>query len=101
MAQREASIEEYLRQRVEVLGGVCIKLSPVGLRGVPDRLIVLAGPRVVFVELKRPSGGVISKLQHWWRARLLALGCEHHFIKTRAEVDALMGGTQDERQRQD
>ena len=93
MAQREASIEEYLRQRVEVLGGVCIKLSPVGLRGVPDRLIVLAGPRVVFVELKRPSGGVISKLQHWWRARLLALGCEHHFIKTRAEVDALMGGT--------
>ena len=50
MAQREASIEEYLRQRVEVLGGVCIKLSPVGLRGVPDRLIVLSGPRVLFVE---------------------------------------------------
>ena len=91
MAQREASIEEYLKQRAEALGGVCIKLSPTGLRGVPDRLMVLSGPRVVFVELKRPSGGVISKLQHWWRARLLALGCEHHFIKTRAEVDALLG----------
>jgi len=91
MAQREASIEEYLKQRAEALGGVCIKLSPMGLRGVPDRLMVLSGPRVVFVELKRPSGGVISKLQHWWRARLLALGCEHHFIKTRAEVDALLG----------
>jgi hypothetical protein len=91
MVQREASIEDYLKQRAEALGGVCIKLSPMGLRGVPDRLMVLAGPRVVFVELKRPSGGVISKLQHWWRARLLALGCEHHFIKTRAEVDALLG----------
>ena len=91
MVQREASIEDYLRQRCEALGGVCIKLSPWGLRGVPDRLMVLSGPRVVFVELKRPSGGVISKLQHWWRARLLALGCEHHFIKTRAEVDALLG----------
>jgi hypothetical protein len=91
MALREASIEEYLRQRTEGLGGVCIKLSPTGLRGVPDRLIVLSGPRVVFVELKRPTGGAISKLQHWWRDRLVALGCEHHFVKTRAEVDALLG----------
>lgn len=90
MALREASIEDYLRQRTEGLGGVCIKLSPTGLRGVPDRLIVLSGPRVVFVELKRPTGGVISKLQHWWRDRLVALGCEHHFVKTRAEVDALL-----------
>lgn len=93
MSTKEASIEEYLRGRVEDLQGVCIKLSPVGLRGVPDRLIVLQGPRVVFVELKRPKGGVISALQHWWRKRLLALGCEHHFVKTRAEVDALIGET--------
>lgn len=91
MATKEASIEDYLHQSVKVLGGVCIKLSPVGLRGVPDRLIVLAGPRVIFVELKRPSGGVIARLQHWWRNRLLALGCEHNFVKTRAEVDALLG----------
>lgn len=90
MAVREASIEEYLKDSVNGLRGVCIKLSPVGLRGVPDRLIVLPGPRVVFVELKRPAGGVISALQHWWRDRLVALGCEHHFIKTRAEVDALI-----------
>ena len=91
MATREASIEDYLRERVADLGGVCIKLSPVGLRGVPDRLIVLSGPRVIFVETKRPKGGVISALQHWWRSRLVALGCEHHFAKTRAEVDALLG----------
>lgn len=91
MATKEASIEEYLRERVSGLSGVCIKLSPVGLRGVPDRLIVLPGPRVIFVELKRPRGGVISALQHWWRDRLRALGCEHHFVKTRAEVDALLG----------
>lgn len=92
MAVREVSIELYLKDRVEGLGGVCIKLSPLGLRGVPDRLIVLTGPRVIFAELKRPKGGVISKLQHWWRDRLVLLGCEHHFIKTRAEVDALLRG---------
>jgi hypothetical protein len=88
---KEASIEEYLRVRVNELEGLCIKLSPTGLRGVPDRLIVLPGPRVIFVELKRPKGGVIAKLQHWWRDRLIRLGCEHQFIKTRAEVDALLG----------
>jgi hypothetical protein len=91
MATKEASIEDYLKSRTEELGGVCIKLSPVGLRGVPDRLIVLPGPRVLFVELKRPRGGVISVLQHWWRDRLVRLGCEHHFAKTRAEIDALIG----------
>ena len=90
---REASIEDYLREQTEALGGVCIKLSPVGLRGVPDRLMVLPGPRVVFVELKRPKGGVISALQHWWRDRLVRLGCEHRFIKTRAEVAALLEET--------
>lgn len=92
MATKEASIEDYLRARVADLGGVCIKLSPVGLRGVPDRLIVLPG-RVIFVELKRPKGGVIAALQHWWRDRLIALGCEHQYVKTRAEVDALLGET--------
>lgn len=90
MATKEASIEDYLQVRVKVHNGVCIKLSPVGLRGVPDRLIVLPGPRVIFAELKRPKGGVIAPLQHWWRAKISALGCEHHFIKTRDEVDALL-----------
>lgn len=92
MSTKEASIEEYLRVQVESAKGVCIKLSPVGLRGVPDRIIVLPGARVAFVELKRPKGGVISALQMWWRQRFLALGCEHHFIKTRVEVDAFMRG---------
>ena len=90
MATKEASIEDHLKSSVDRLGGVCIKLSPVGLRGVPDRLVVLPGPRVVFVELKRPKGGVISEHQRWWMRRLVALGCEHRFIKTRAEVDALL-----------
>lgn len=90
MATKEASIEEYLKSSVDSLGGVCIKLSPVGLRGVPDRLVILSGPRVVFVELKRPKGGVISEHQKWWARRLSNLGCEHCFVKTRAEVDALL-----------
>lgn len=91
MAIREVSIEGYLKSSVEGAGGLCIKLSPMGLRGIPDRLIVLAGPRVIFAEVKKPRGGIISKMQHWWRGKLVALGCEHRFILTRADVDYLIG----------
>lgn len=88
---KETSIEKYLVECVENMGGVGIKLSPIsGLRGIPDRLIILPGPRVIFVEVKRPSGGVISAHQSWWRKKLTALGCEHAFVKTRGEVEALL-----------
>lgn len=92
MVVREVSIEQFLRRSVEGVGGLCIKLSPVGLRGIPDRLIVLHGPRVIFAEVKKPAGGVISKMQHWWRDKLIALGCEHRFILTRDDVDELLRG---------
>lgn len=87
---REVSIERNLKSAVEKSQGMCIKLDPTGLVGIPDRLVILPGPWIVFVEVKRPKGGRISKLQMWWRDRLVGLGCEHRFIKTTDEVDALM-----------
>lgn len=90
MAAREASIEKYLGGLVAERGGLYIKLVPFSLRGVPDRLIVLPGGVVQFVELKRPSGGKIGPLQVWWRDRLLALGCRHAFVKSRQEADQLI-----------
>lgn len=89
----EAAIENRLRERVEALGGICIKLVPRYLKGVPDRLIVLPGPRVVFVELKRPKGGRLGRHQGFWRDRLTKLGCEWQLIHTYEEIDALCGKT--------
>ena len=87
---REASIETYLRGRVKDAGGLCIKLSPASYVGIPDRLVVLPGGWIVFVEVKKPNGGQIGKLQHWWRARLIELGCRHRFALTREDVDGIM-----------
>lgn len=87
---KEASIEKYLCARVKDHQGLALKLVPFGLKGIPDRLILLPGPRIIFVEVKRPKGGVIAPHQHYWRQRLLALGCEHAFVRTRAEVDELL-----------
>jgi hypothetical protein len=87
----EVSIERYLKGAVEKSGGMCIKLNPTGLRGIPDRLVILPGPWLVFTEVKRPKGGVVGRLQIWWKDRLERLGCEHRFILNRDDVDALIG----------
>lgn len=86
---KEESIEKFLTDQVADLGGLAVKLNPAGVRGIPDRLVILPG-RIIFVELKRPRGGVISKLQHWWADRLRALGHETAFVKTEKEVIDLL-----------
>jgi hypothetical protein len=51
----EKDIEKKLRKQVKKLGGVALKLTSPGRAGVPDRLILFPGGRVVFVETKAPG----------------------------------------------
>lgn len=67
MTTLEKDIERRLRQKVEHLGGFCLKWVCPGWSGVPDRIVLLPGGRIHFVELKRPKGGRLSKLQEKWR----------------------------------
>lgn len=83
----EKSIEEHLIDRVRSMGGVCIKLKPFGNTGLPDRLVVLPEGRVVFVELKRPKGGVVAAKQTYWIKTLKALGVEAHVWNTKEQID--------------
>lgn len=69
----ERDIEVYLRTRIEKLGGLCVKLPGDVKRGIPDRLCLLPGGRVVFVELKKPTG-VLSEVQRMRHAVLRKLG---------------------------
>ena len=52
---RESRIEGKFRREVHKLGGLSYKLVPTTI-GLPDRLVVLPGGRIVFVELKRAGG---------------------------------------------
>src|SRR5882762_7601711 len=63
-----------------------IKLNPIGLRGLPDRMLLLAGGRVIFVELKIPTGR-LSRLQQYVHERLRALGFRVEVLWTRQQVD--------------
>lgn len=72
--QLEREIERKLRDMVERHGGLCLKWVCPGWAGVPDRIVLLPGGQVMFVETKRPKGGTLSKLQAWWLERLRRLG---------------------------
>jgi hypothetical protein len=87
---REVSVETHLRARVKKAGGICIKLAPAGNVGIPDRLVLLPGGVLVFVECKKPRGAKIARLQGWWRDRLVGLGFAHRYAFTRDEVDGIM-----------
>lgn len=89
---REASVESYLRKRVKEAGGLCIKLNPAGNVGIPDRLVLLPGGEMIFVEVKKPRGAKVARLQCYWCDRLRALGFRSVFAFTRDEVDALLEG---------
>ena len=74
MTKLEKEVEQKLRQRVESYGGKCLKWVCPGWSGVPDRIVLLPGARVIFVETKRPKGGRLSALQLKWREWLTGLG---------------------------
>ena len=51
----EKDIEKQLVQPVRDLGGLCLKFETPGYTGVPDRIILLPGAVVLFVETKQPG----------------------------------------------
>lgn len=83
----EKEIERKLKVLVEGrLGGLCLKWMCPGWSGVPDRILLLPGGRVYFVELKRPKGSRTSELQKWWKRKLEALGFTVWHLHTSEDV---------------
>jgi hypothetical protein len=77
---KESDIEAYVRRHVE---GRLVKWVSPGETGVPDRILLLPGGRVIFIEFKKP-GGRLSERQLLWIDRLKVLG---HDVRVIGSMD--------------
>ena len=69
----EKVFERTLSKYVDDIGGMAVKLLSQFLRGLPDRMFLLKGGIVVFVEFKS-TGKKPTKIQEYVHKRIQALG---------------------------
>ena len=89
VTESEKVLEAELRERCKALGWMCIKLTSQYQRGLPDRLILMPGGRVCFVELKT-TGKKPTALQKLTHERLRALGYRVEVVDTNESLDNLI-----------
>ena len=88
--QLENEVEGHLRRLVEKAGGLCVKFLPDFARGFPDRIVLLPGGVLVWVETKRPQGGVLSPVQKVQHVLLRRLGQRVEVVWTKDQADDLI-----------
>ena len=54
-SSRERDIEQKLVKAVKAAGGICPKFVSPGTDGMPDRMVLMPGGRIGFVEVKAPG----------------------------------------------
>lgn len=85
----ESALEQAVRKYVRSLGGRCFKWVCPGENGVPDRICILPGGKVVFIELKRPGrkDGCSERQKKIMRV-LSSLGCKVWLINSLDDLKA-------------
>lgn len=82
----ESYIESRLKAGVEKLGGKCLKFTTPGMRGAPDRIVLLPPGQVWFVETKAPRG-YLDPIQKAYHRHLIALGFRVSVLWTIGQIN--------------
>jgi len=90
---REKHIEQKLVQAVKAAGGIAPKFISPGYGGMPDRLLLLPGGRIAFVEVKAP-GKVMRPLQIKRKRQLEALGFRVYCLDDAGQIGGILGEIQ-------
>lgn len=78
-------------RRVKEIGGIAYKFTSPAHRGVADRLVVLPGGVVWFVEVKK-VGGRMSTLQELFKRDMQKLGQNYMTLWDMDDVDTFIKG---------
>lgn len=86
MGKLEKEVEIYLVKRVKEKGGLCLKFISPSLAGVPDRIGLLPGGNVRFIELKA-RGKKLRPLQQAVHSMFNRLGIKVYVLDSKESVD--------------
>lgn len=85
----EKMVEKALIDGVQKKGGLCLKWVCPGHKGVPDRIVLLPGGKVYFVELKNERG-TLSEIQKYVLQKLKDRGANVEVIFSRGDVKSFL-----------
>ena len=86
---REKIIERFLVVEVKKRGGICPKFTSPGFDGMPDRLILMPGGRMAFVEVKA-SGEEPRPLQNSRHEMLRKLGFKVFVLDMKEQIGGII-----------
>lgn len=85
----EKMIERYLCDSIKQMGGVCLKYSNAGMVGYPDRICLLSGGVVFWVELKSKDGR-LNEVQKIRIRQLRGMGHTVNVCRSKEDVDEVL-----------
>ena len=92
---REKTVEQKLVEAVRKAGGMALKFVSPGVDGVPDRILLFPGGRILFAECKAP-GKKMRPLQVCRKRQLEGLGFSVYCVDGQESIEqvlkALKGG---------
>jgi hypothetical protein len=86
---KESAIENKLVKATRAAGGIAPKFVPPGLDGMPDRLVLLPGGKLAFVEVKA-TGCVPRPLQLARHEMLRRLGFAVYVLDDAARIPQII-----------
>ena len=86
---REKQIEQKLVKAVNVAGGICPKLVSPGFDGMPDRMALLPGGHIGFVEVKA-QGKKPRPLQARRHGQLTVLGFKVYVLDDADQIPGII-----------
>ena len=92
---RESAIEKKLVTAVKAMGGIAPKFTSPGFDGMPDRIIILPGGKMGFVEVKAP-GKKPRPLQETRHNLLRWLGFKVYVIDRLEQIESVLDEIREE-----